>query len=218
MPQTRATRDRRIVLPDIDWTTYSRLLRAFAERPAVRLTYDRGTLEIMSPLLRHDNRGRFLGRMVIVLTEELGLPVMGGGSTTFRRRGKRKGLEADDCFWIANEPQMRGKDHVDLRVDPPPDLAIEVDVTRSSLDRMAIYSALRVPEVWRMDDPGTLSFHALQPKGDYQDVSHSVAFSFVTPAALLRFLALRATLDENTVIAQFRAWVRQQISSKSKTP
>jgi len=218
MAQLHAMRDRRLVLYDVDWQTYSRLLRAFAERPAVRLTYDRGTLEIISPLLGHDNRGRFLGRMIIVLTEELGLPIMSGGSTTFRRRGRKKGLEADDCFWIANEPRMRGKDRVDLRVDPPPDLGIEVDVTRCSLDRMAIYSALRVPEVWRLDDPGTLSFHALQPNGDYQSVSHSVAFPIVTPVDLARFLALRGQMEENAVIAQFRAWVRQQIPSTRTTP
>src|SRR5262245_3005026 len=113
-----------LLLDNVDWGTYTRFLRLFAERPGYRLTYDRGVLEIMSPLLRHDREGRFLGRLVVTLTEELGLPVLSGGSTTFRRRKKKRGLEPDDCFWIANESRIRDKDRIDLRVDPPPDLAI----------------------------------------------------------------------------------------------
>src|SRR6266851_39103 len=145
-----------VILRDVPWRMYGQLLRAFAERPRVRLTYDRGVLEIMSPVLEHDSGSWFVGRLVVTATEELQLSVLGGGSTTFRRRRRRRGLEPDECFWIANEPRMRGKRRVDLRVDPPPDLAIEVDVTRSSMDRMGVYGALCVPEVWRLDDPLTL--------------------------------------------------------------
>src|SRR5438874_13690325 len=89
-----------LLLSGVDWTTYTRLLRAFAERPAVRLTYDRGVLEIMSPLLRHDRPADFLGVLVRILAEELGLPIMGGGSTTLRRRKKQRGIEADRCYWL----------------------------------------------------------------------------------------------------------------------
>src|SRR5262249_54893083 len=149
MPHVLSSQQQHLVLRDIDWKTYNRLLRAFAERPGIRLTYDRGTLEIMSPSHGHDTDARFLGRLVVTLTEELGLPIKGGGSTTFRRRRRRRGLEPDDCYWIANEPRVRGKRKINLRVDPPPDLCIEVDVTHSSLNRLSIYAALNVPEVWR---------------------------------------------------------------------
>src|SRR5438067_2276931 len=91
-----------LLLEDIDWRTYSSLLRAFAERPGVRLTYDRGTLEIMAPLFVHDNDGRFLFRVVEALTEELGLPLLPGGSTTLRQRLRQRGIEPDECFWIAS--------------------------------------------------------------------------------------------------------------------
>ncbi len=137
-------------LSDIDWRTYTRLLRVFAEHPGVRLTYDRGELEIISPLLEHDDDSRFLGDLVFVLTEELGLPLKRGGSTTLRRRKRLRGIEADECFWIANATRLAGKRRLDLRADPPPDLAIEIDVSHSSLDHLAIYAALRVPEVWRL--------------------------------------------------------------------
>jgi Uma2 family endonuclease len=163
----------------------------------------------MSPLRKHERGAELLNRFIIALTEELGLPLDAGGSTTLRRRRKLKGLEPDKCFWIANEPRVRGKEKLNLRTDPPPDLAIEVDITNSSLDRMGIYAALRVPELWRLDESG-LTFHILAADGNYREVRQSQSFDFVSPADLVRFLALRATLDNNAVVRQFRAWVRQQ--------
>jgi Uma2 family endonuclease len=201
---------RHLLLSGVDWETYSRLLRAFAERPGIRLTYDRGELEIMSPLLEHDDDGRFLGRLVVALTEELGLPIKGGGSVTLRRRKKRRGVEGDESFWIANAHRMAGRRRLDLRTDPPPDLVIEVDVTHSSLNRLSIYAALGVPEVWRLDGK-TLTFYALDQKGAYQSVSASRSFPLVTPADLLGFLQQAGQAgDENPVLRQFRAWVRQR--------
>src|SRR5438132_1192825 len=88
-----------VYLSGIDWQTYSRLLKVFEARPGVRLAYDRGELEILSPRLQHED-SQFLGRLIIALTQELGLPIKAGGSVTMRRR--RRGIEADQCFWIAN--------------------------------------------------------------------------------------------------------------------
>jgi Uma2 family endonuclease len=204
---------RRLVLHGIDWRTYGRLLRVFAERPSVRLAYDRGDLELMSPLHQHESDADLLGRFVIVLTEELGLPVKAGRSTTFRRRRQRRGIEPDNSWWIANEPRVRGRRQIDLRTDPPPDLAVEVDVTSSSLNRMGIYATLGVPEVWRWDDP-VLTFHVLGPNGRYVEAAHSLSFPFLTAADLLPFLALRGPqLDENALVRQFRAWVRSRLPS-----
>ncbi len=197
-------------LSGMDWRTYTRLLWIFAERPGVRLTYDRGEMEIRSPLREHDDDSRFLGRLVMVLTEELGLPLQLGGSTTLRQRQRRRGIEADECFWIANAHRMAGRRRLDLRTDPPPDLAIEVDVRHSSLDRLAIYAALRVPEVWRLKG-GTLTFHVLQPDGSYQISATSQSFPQFTSADLLVFLQqARQAADNNVVVRQFRAWLRQR--------
>lgn len=196
-------------LSGVDWQTYSRLLRAFAERPAIRLTYDRGELEIMSPLLEHDDDGELLGDFVFTLTDELGLPLKRGGSTTLRRRLKQRGLEADKCFWIANAHVMAGRRRLDLRTDPPPDLAIEVDVTHSSLDRLSIYAALKVPEVWQLKRD-TLTFHVLGEGGSYTTADRSLAFSQIAPADLVGFLQqARQAGDENAVIRQFRNWIRR---------
>jgi Uma2 family endonuclease len=206
-----------LLLCGVDWRTYTRLMYAFAEHPSVRLTYDRGDLEIMSPLPEHESDARMLGRFVIVMTEELGLPIKAGGSATFRRRRKQRGLEPDDSYWIATEPRVRGKRRIDLQIDPPPDLAIEVDVTSSSLDRMGIYATLAVPEVWRLDGP-VLTFHVLSPDGRYAEIPHSAAFPQVTPSDLVGFLSLRSTLDENTVVRQFREWFRQRLAASSSVP
>lgn len=208
----------RLLLDNVDWRTYTRFLYLFAERPGYRLTYDRGRLEIMSPSPEHELDAEFLARLAVTLTEELGLTIRSGGSTTLRRRRRRRGLEPDKCYWIASEPAMRGKRTLDLRIDPPPDLAVEVDVTSSSLDRMSIYAALGVPEVWRLDNR-TVTFHTLDAsRKKYTAISHSLSFPKVTPADLMSFMAMCATQDENSVIRQFRTWVRQQQAGGGTAP
>jgi Uma2 family endonuclease len=206
-----------VVLHGTDWQTYTRLLKVFAERPGMRLTYDRGSLEILSPLFEHDNGAEFLGRLVVTATEELGLEIVAGGSVTLRRRRRQRGLEPDRCCWIASEPQIRGKSRLDLRVDPPPDLAIEVDTTHSSLDRMKIYAALGVPEVWRLDG-GVLTFHLLGARRRYSDSPVTLAFPQITPADLTRFLNQRSTLGENATVQQFRLWLRSRRPGGSAAP
>jgi Uma2 family endonuclease len=213
-PTTRST----LRLSNVDWRVYTRLVRAFEGKPGVRLAFDRGELEIMSPRLEHDDDGRLLGVMVFVLTEELGMPLKHGGSTTLRRRLKQRGIEADECFWIANAHRMAGRRRLDLRTDPPPDLAIEVDVTSSSLNRMSIYAALGVPEVWRLDG-NTMSFYILEANGAYASTAASLSFPLVTPPDLPPFLdQARQAGDENAVVRQFRAWIRQRIAAAGAAP
>jgi Uma2 family endonuclease len=212
----RRTPPPRFFLDTVDWRTYSRLLRALGDRPGVRLTYDRGRLEIMSPLPEHEHDAYLSGRFIDVLTEELGLPVVAGRSTTLRLRSKQRGLEPDNCYWIAHEAQVRGKKRIDLRVDPPPDLAIEGDVTRSSLDRMAIYAKLGVPEVWRLSEQ-MLTIQVLGG-GKFAASPHSPTFPFVTGADLTAFLALTSSHDDNGIVRQFRAWVPRTTQPGNPTP
>jgi Uma2 family endonuclease len=202
----------RLVLYGVDWRDYTRMLRAFANRRAVRLTYDRGVLEIMVLTHEHESDNHILGRFVITLTEECGLPVKGGGSTTMRRRRRQRGLEPDECYWIANEHLVRGKKKIDLRRDPPPDLALEIDVTHSSLDRLAIYAALNVPEVWQLEGQ-TIVCYLLGSDGRYTASNQSKAFPGLNPADLIPFLALRGQMDENAVVREFRNWVRQRFAA-----
>ena len=206
------TRPQRLVLYGVSWREYTRMLRAFAERPGYRLTYDRGTLEIMSPLWEHEVPADLLGNIIVVLTEEMKLPRRAGGSITLRRRRKRRGVEPDRCYWIASAPRLQGKRRLNLRADPPPDLAVEVDVTSSSLDRLSLYATLGVPEVWRLRTGG-IDFHILEA-GTYQVRPNSLSFPQLASADLPPFLAQWGQTDDATIILQFRDCVRQQLLSR----
>src|SRR5437868_12817344 len=116
----------RVVLRNVPWDSYVRLRDDEANRH-VRMDYYQGTLELMSPRYRHEKYNRRLDRLVWELVVELGIPCACAGSTTFRREGSGAGKESDTCFYIAHEPMIRDKEEIDLSVDPPPDLAIEVD-------------------------------------------------------------------------------------------
>jgi Uma2 family endonuclease len=199
----------RYLLHDISWRFYEQFLAEIGDRP-IRLTYDRGSLELMSPSFEHETAGAVLGRLIGVLAEELNLRVKAGKSTTFRREDLERGLEPDECYYTANVPLILGRTEIDLTHDPPPDLAIEVDITRSSLDRMGIYVALGVPEVWRYDG-STLEVHVLQPGGGYARRERSLSFPQVDPTVLPEFVHRGIHTDDTTLVREFRAWVRATI-------
>jgi Uma2 family endonuclease len=208
---------RSIRLGGVAWRSYSRVLLGFAEQAGVRLAYDRGELEIVGPSAEL-SPGPFLGSLVWTLTEELGLALRAGGSTTLRRRAARRGIDPHQCFWIANAHQMAGHRRLDLRTDLAPDVTIEIEACRSSLDRRGIYAALGVPEVWWLAR-GTLTFFVLDAAGAYAAAPHSKAFPLVTPGDLFGFLrqALQGG-DENAVTRQFRQWVRRRHGSGGTPP
>ena len=121
-----------------------------------------------------------------------------------------RALEPDECYWIANEISVRGRVDLDLDIDPPPDLALEIEISRSMLDRMSIYAALKVPEVWRWDSE-TLSVHLLTARGTYRASKRSKTFPFLPLDEFAAFLT-RADLSETKLIRAFRSWVRDQSS------
>jgi len=141
------------------------------------------------------------------MTEVLAIPISSAGSTTLKAEWEERGLEADESYYIANESRVRGRDEIDLRVDPPPDLAIEVDISSSSLDQLSIYADLGVPEVW-LYDGSLLKVHQLQSDGKYVQQARSPAFPFLPLEEIERFLARRNDTDETTWIRSFRAWVK----------
>ncbi|MCP3997098.1 MAG: Uma2 family endonuclease [bacterium] len=201
-----------VVLYNVAWSAYEALL-AGTDRSGTRFTYSRGTLEIMSPSREHERLKRLIGRMIETLTDMESIPIGSGGSTTMKSEMKQRGLEPDECYYIANEARMRDRDHFDAAIDPPPDLVIEVDITSSSLNRMDIYAALGVPEIWRYDGK-TLHVEELQADGSYARQTRSSTFPLVPPAEIERFLARRKETDETTLIHSFRDWFREQRSDR----
>jgi Uma2 family endonuclease len=208
--------EQRFLLHAIDWPTYEGFLRLLGDR-AIRLTYDRGNLELMAPSYTHEWWKRRFGLAVEILAEESNLDVQGAGSTTLRREDLERGLESDECYYIGNEPRIRGKKGIDLRQDPPPDLAIEIDITSSSVNRMAIYAALEVPELWRFDG-ASLHVYRLAEGGQYQPRDHSFNFPSLPVAELLPFLHRTQGLSETGMAREFRAWVRQRLAATPGGP
>jgi Uma2 family endonuclease len=174
-------------------------------------------MEIMTLSPRHERSKHLLRRLIEALAEEMGLEIAGFGSMTFKRWRKKRGLEPDECFWIQNEALVRDKDIIDFEKDPPPDLVLEVDIASSSMNRMSIYTALGVPEVWRFH-AHKLEVHVLGADGSYLVQELSRAFPFLRPAELLRFLELRKTQGEMGMLRAFREWVRAQIASGWPNP
>jgi Uma2 family endonuclease len=150
MPAVVIPTEQRVVLSDISWETYERLLQDLADSSAPRLTYDQGVLEIMSPLSEHEQYNRNLSLLVEVFAEELDIEIGNLGSTTFKREEFERGFEPDSCFYIQHESQIRNRRRIALPEDPPPDLVIEIDLTNSSIDKFPVFAQLGVPEVWRV--------------------------------------------------------------------
>jgi Uma2 family endonuclease len=197
----------RVILPNISWQTYQSLTKDFDQEPAIRLTYDQGLLEIRMPLDPHETYKKLLGRLVEAATEELDIEIRSLGSRTCDREDLAKGLEPDQCYYIQNEALVREVQQIDLNQLPPPDLALEIDITSSSINRMSIYAALAVPEVWRYNGQ-TLVILRLH-NSEYVSQDRSLAIPVLTAEAILEFLALRTTIGETSLVKQFRQWVRE---------
>ena len=195
----------RTILSNIRWQTYQALVLDLAQTSGKRLTYDRGQLEIMTPLPEHEVTKRLLGRFVETTTDVLGIEIYSLGSATWSREDLQRGLEPDECYYITQEAVVRGQLSFDLKVDPPPDLAIEIDITSSSLDRLGIYAALGIAEVWRFDNQD-LTIYVLRG-GVYEIQERSQVLSVLTKSDLLQFLQRRGSMGENALLREFRSWL-----------
>lgn len=150
MATTTAPIEHRVVLHDVSWETYEHLLEDHLDSSVPHFTYDRGELEILSPSTPHEEDNRTLALLVEDVAMETGIDVVNVGSMTFKRRDLEQGFEPDTSFYIERESLVRGKDEIDLALDPPPDLIIEIEVTQSAIPKMPLYANVGVSEVWRL--------------------------------------------------------------------
>ena len=169
----------------------------------------------MSPLPWHEKVKKLIGRMIELASLELMIPVSSLGSTTWKRRGLKKGLEADECYYVQHEHMIRGKKRVDLDRDPPPDLAVEVDITHHPFDRPSVYAALRVNEIWRYDGK-RVTFLKLSNDGSYRPIDASEAIPALTPQVIDRFLAMFESTDETSLMRAFQEWLRTPSHEKPR--
>lgn len=200
--------ERRVLLSGISWAVYEQL-RDNKANWRVRMAYDNGRLELMSPSEDHESITELIGELVKAFTEELGIPRRSLGSTTWRRREFDKGLEPDACFYLLSHPRVRNRRPIDLAIDPPPDLAVETEISRSVVVRLRIYAALGVPEIWRWRRKG-LTAYALNNEGKYVEREFSLNLPMLRVKDLEPFLDFDLAADETTWIRDFREWVREK--------
>ena len=171
MPTVVSSPEQRVVLRRVRWETYELLLAENFDHSSPRFTYDRGVLEIMSPSAEHQWYNQLVSDLVKLLARELRIDVLSLGSTTFRREEAEKGFEPDSCFYVTHAKQLRGKERIDLAIDPPPEIVVEVAVTHPSLSKFPICAAFGVPEIWSYDG-NRLRIHSLSGS-EYTDVPSS---------------------------------------------
>jgi Uma2 family endonuclease len=206
----------RIIIHGVDWGDYQKMLQIVGDR-RIHVTYDEGTMEVRMPSQEHERSAQLLGFFIPQLADELEVDFEPLGMTTWKRSDVEKGLESDQCYYIRNEAIVRERVELDLEVDPPPDLAVEVDITSSSLNRMGIYAELAVPELWRYDGRN-LTMYQLQPDGEYRACETSLSFPGLRPADVERFIEVGRTTAKRQWAREIRAWVRDELIARRNAP
>ena len=202
---------------ETDWKGYLRILRAVGDRH-LRVTFDRGRLEIMSPSEEHEQIKTFMAIFLETVLAESNIDFRPGGSMTFKRRDLRRGLEPDECYWVTHWRAVLGRGHYDPRRDPPPDLALEVEVTRSMLDRIGIYEVLGVPEIWRWTSDDRLVFLCRAPSGAYDERARSPILRHLAPEAIMQQIRRGLDMSSTQWIRSLRQWVVQENATGEAAP
>ncbi|MBO3461440.1 Uma2 family endonuclease [Aetokthonos hydrillicola Thurmond2011] len=200
----------RVVLHNITWQQFENLIVDLGESRAARIAYDDGMLEIMTPLPEHEYYKEIIGDIIKDTAEVLEIDYECYGSTTWKREFKKAGLESDNCFYFQNEALIRGKLKFDLNQDPPPDLALEIDVTSKSLDRFPIYARLGVPEIWSYDS-GEIKIYQLQGE-EYVEREASLVFPNLNIREIPSLIEKYRMAGRRVFRQAIREWVRNQES------
>ncbi|MBW4509715.1 MAG: Uma2 family endonuclease [Scytonematopsis contorta HA4267-MV1] len=207
MVATAPLAETRTLLENISWQTFKTMLAETGSERKTRIAYDKGTLEIMTPLMPHENSNRMIEGFVVVLCEELNLEYKRSGSLTLTRDDLEKGGEPDSSYYIQNELLVRGKENIDLATDPPPDLVLEVEYSKPKVDKLKLYASLGIPEFWRYNG-SVLRVYTLSG-GQYTEVETSPTFAQVTVKEIPQFILQAKKDGESATTRAFRNWVRQ---------
>ena len=209
----RIVADDCVILLHVKWDTYERLLGDDEERRIPRMTYDHGVLELVTPSKPHEVDAATITRFVDIVAAVLGIPIQSTASTTFRRQDLERGFEPDASFYIQNEPRVRNRREVDLTVDPPPDVVLEMEMSRSALDKLPLFASMGIPEVWRCD--GQRVTILLLEQDGYRESSSSQSLPVLTSEDLTRFLAESRTMLSPDWFQAVSNWARERRSPAS---
>ena len=195
----------------VSWNEYERLVDELQETwPGVRVTYNHGRLDIMSPTYEHEAYKGFISSLARIMSEELCVNLEAAGVTTYKQE-PFQGSEPDESFYVRNAHAIIGKSRIDLSVDPPPDIVVEIDITNESLSKFPIYAAFGVPEIWRYDGKQA----QIDRLVDQADVPSEASLSFptLTAQAMTDFLEQSKTQGQSAALASFRKWFRATLEA-----
>ena len=201
-----------MLLKDISWQQLEKILEEMGERRAARISYSDGWLEIMVPLPEHEKDKEIFGELVRILLDKLEIDFEPFGSTTLKNERMRQAVEPDTSFYIQNQAAVIGKNRIDLNIDPPPDLAIEIDIT--SRTRFENYEILGVPEFWRYQQQGLEIF--LLKEGKYIKSQSSPNFPNIPIIELVNeYVRQCLTIGRSQAMRSFRSWVRDNLYTQN---
>ncbi len=204
----RNVTENRVILNNITWETFNQILKELGNNRVIRLAYDQGIVEIMTPFGQHEYSNRFIDNLILVIALELNLNIKTMGSLILKKELVKKGVEPDSCYYLNNEPLVRHKQDIRLDIDPPPDLVLEIDMSNSSLNKLPIYAALGVPEIWRYDGNTLIVF--ILDNQNYVESDYSLTFPWLKIADLLPFIDQSLREGETAILKQFRRWIKQK--------
>jgi Uma2 family endonuclease len=218
--QTPAGRlaESRVLLTNVSWALYQTIAKTRGGRSLPRLSFLEGTLELMSPSYLHELLAKRFDYFVLGIAWGLGGPCRPAGSTLWERAGLERGKEPDACFYLANAPTIRGLTEIDLEIHPPPDLAIEIELSRPIHDILRIYSGLGVPELWRTDGK-VLRFLHLGPDGSYVEREKSRSFPMLGSREAFDWIMRDNLTDEIYLwLEQVKDWARRDLAARIAAP
>lgn len=202
-----------VSLTHVSWDTFSRLLEELGDQRNQRLSYYLGNVEIMSPLGEHENNNRFIDDLIRGIADELNLNLKKFGSLTLRSNQEKQAVEPDSCYYINNEPLVRNKQHIDLTIDPPPDLVLEIDITSGSLNKLPIYATLKVPEIWRYNGKKLTVFCFNSKTNNYQQLIKSKIFTWLDLDMIPALINQSLDIGETATLKQFRQWIKDNVTT-----
>ena len=199
--------DQPVLLDGVSWETYEALLADGGDRRQTRMAYDQGVLEIVTPSFEHEIFRDVVSGVAEEILDTRGQDYLRSGSVTLKQEELARGFEADASFYVTHVSRVRGLSRIDLHNDPPPDLVIEVDVSRSSLDKLPIYAALGVPEVWRCRNGSVYVYR--RAGSSYVEIAQSEVLPGLTSAQLTTFAQEGLWEPRQAWRRRIQDWARQ---------
>ena len=204
--------DASVTFRDVSWDEYEELLEQVGEAPGLRISYDNGSLQVMTISAEHEKYTLFINSLIAGIRLRLRMDILAFGSATMRKPKRSAGHEPDACFYVQTAPLIGNKIQLDFETDPPPDIVVEVDVHHDSRSRFRVYAALGVPEIWRYDGQAMTIYHVSDEGDGPQYVARDTSTGLpMLSATLLTEMLERMRRDgELSALLAFDEWLQSR--------